>query len=180
MSTKESSAEVCEEGVKYYGFSAVQHGQYMIGLESIGEIIDEIRTLHQEHWDETEVLYLDRPMDPDYEMFVSYEGNRRFVLFTVRDENENLVGDLGYYLGLSTHHAGLLQAKEDFFFITKEHRGGGVAKHFLRFAEDCLTKLGVKLIGMTDKSPCGGKSLRPFLESEGYKAVALAYIKEVK
>lgn len=180
MSTKESSAEVREEGVKYYGFDPVRYGDYTIGLESIGEILDEIRTLHQEHWDETEVLYLDRPMDPDYELFVSYEGGRRFVLFTVRDPDENLVGDLGYYLGLSTHHAGLLQAKEDFFFITKEHRGGGVARHFLRYAENCLIQLGVKLIGMTDKSPCGGKSLRPLMEAEGYKAVALAYIKEVK
>lgn len=179
MPAEENRQEVREKSVKYFGFPPEGHGAYTIGLESIGNIVDEIRVLHQEHWDETEVLYKVRPMNPDYDTMVSYEASRRFILFTVRDADNKLVGDLGYYLGLSTHHAGMLQAKEDFFFLTKDHRGGGTARHLLRYAEKCLVQCGVKLIGMTDKSPCGGKSLKPFLEGEGYTTVAMYYMKEV-
>ena len=164
---------------KYFGFPPLGTNKYVIGLESISNIVDEIRHVHQAHWDETEVLYLDRPMNPDYDLFMAKEAERQFVLFTVRDTNGELIGDLGYFLGLSTHHEGMLQAKEDFFFINKQHRKSGIATQLLQYAETQLKELGVKLIGMSDKSPCGGKSLEPFLTREGYKKVAIAYVKEV-
>jgi len=171
-------AEQIEE-IKYFGFPPLDAGTHVIGLESINNIKDEIRAVHQEHWDETEVLYLERPMDPDYDLFCAKEAERQFVLFTVRDPDGRLIGNLGYFLGLSTHHTGMLQAKEDFFFVTKEYRKTGVASELLQYAEKHLIELGVKLIGMSDKSPCGGKSLEPFLTREGYKKVAIAYVKEV-
>ena len=165
--------------IQYYGFEPKVYKNYRIGLEPIKYCVEEIDKTHTEHWQETEVNYLTRPMDVDYDSFISHEGNRSFLLFTIRTKDNELVGQLGYFLSMSIHHKNMLQAKEDFFFITKAHRSGGLASQLLTYAEESLIALGVKLIGMTDKSPCGGKSLEPFLTREGYQKVAIAYVKEV-
>lgn len=165
--------------IKYYGFAPETYNNCVLGLEPISDCVDEITKIHQAHWDETEVLYLTRPMDPDYDYLSSMEANRQFVLFTIRDPDGNLIGNLGYFIAISTHFKGSLMAREDFFFIDKAHRGSGLARRFYQYSEECLTQLGVKLIGISDKAPCGGKSLGPLLEREGFKAVSTIYIKEV-
>jgi len=165
--------------IQYYGFRPETYKEFTFGLEPTEHCVEELRKIHTEHWNETEVLYLSRPMDPDYDSIISMEANRQFVLFTIRDDSGTLVGNFGFYLALSTHFKNQLMAKEDFFFITKEHRGGGLARNFYQYAERCLVQLGVKLIGVSDKAPCGGKSLEPLLAKEGFKPVSTAYVKEV-
>lgn len=173
------AAEQLNNTIHYYGFEPVGYKDYMFGLEPLGSSIDEVQALHSEHWGETEVLYLTRPFDPDYEMVASMEAHRQFVFFSIRDENMKLIGNLGYYLAPSTHFKDQLMAREDFFFISKSHRSGGLASNFYRYTESCLRKLGVKLIGISDKAPCGGKSLKPLLSREGFKEVSTIFMKEV-
>lgn len=164
----------------YFGFTPIKYKDYFIGLEKIEEMYNELKKLHAEHYEETETLYKERPMEPDYASYIQLEHEGKFVLFTVRDiETGRLVGDLMYYLGASVHNKGVMMAREDAFFISKEYRGGRLALKFLKFAETCLLELGVGQIGMTDKSPCGGKSLSKLLEPLGYKPVALQYVKEI-
>ena len=164
----------------YFGFTPVEYKNYFIGMERLENIVTELKVLHANHYDETEVLYKERKLDPDYEGYTQLEHAGKFVLFTVRDTvTGRLVGDLMYYLGQSVHNKTVLLAREDAFYIVKDHRGGQLAKLFLKFAEDCLLDLGVGQIGMTDKSPCGGKSLGRLLEPLGYKPVALQYVKEI-
>ena len=171
--------ETEQPAVEYYGFEPEYYKDYTLGLEPIAKCIEEVRSLHESHWKETEVLYLTRPMDPDYEMFASMEANRQFMFFSIRDADAKIIGNFGFYIALSSHFKGQMMAREDFFFIAKDHRGGGLAREFYRYSEKCLKKLGVKLIGISDKAPCGGKSLAPLLEPEGFKEVATIYIKEV-
>lgn len=164
----------------YFGFTPVEYKNYYIGMEKLEGILTELKVLHSNHYDETETLYKEREIDPDYEGYIELEHAGKFVLFTVRDtETGRLVGDLMYYLGQSAHNKSVLMAREDAFYIVKEHRGGQLAKMFLKFAETSLLQLGVGQIGMTDKSPCGGKSLKRLLEPLGYKPVALQYVKEI-
>ncbi len=160
-------------------FPPVEFGEYIIGVEKIKEILPEVEKLHKEHWAETEVLYLQRLMNPDYENYVALEDNEQFILFTVR-RDKKLVGDLMYYMGKCNHTRGAKLAKEDAFFISKPYRGSGLAKKYLDYAEYCLRQLGVNQIGMSDKSPCGGKHLGKLLEPMGYKPVALFYIKDLE
>lgn len=167
------------ESPQYYGFQQKVVGKYILGVERLSEVVEEIKANFEAHWDETEVNYLTRPMDPDYAMVMDYENRGKYVLFTIRNKELELIGHLMYYLGHSTHHKGMLQAKEDAFFIQKDHRGGALASALLSYAEKCLVRLGVKLIGMTDKSPCGGKSLKSLMEHSGYITTAVVYVKEV-
>ena len=165
---------------KYYGFQPSEYKEFYSGLEKLEDIVSQIKKLHAEHYEETETLYKVRPLDPDYDRYIDLEQKGVFVLFTVRvAETGLLIGDLMYYLGQSMHNKGIILAREDAFFLTKAHRGGQLAKTFLKFAEACLLELGAGQIGMTDKSPCGGKSLKHLLEPLGYQPVAIQYVKEI-
>ena len=84
-----------------------------------------------------------------------------------------------YYVGPSMHTKSVLQATEDAFYLLPEHRNGMLAIYYLQYAESVLKQMGIKRIGMSDKSPCGGKSLESLMKRMGYKQVAIAYCKEV-
>ena len=135
--------------------------------------------LFQAHWDETEVLYIDMPMEPDYEMFFWLEQNRKLLVFTVRDASENMVGNAMFMLGLSSHMKGVLQAKEDTFYLVKDARGKGLAPKFTVYIENCLRELGVVYMGMSDKSPVGAQSLKRMMERQGFKQIAVYYTKKL-
>ena len=163
----------------YYGFDTQQHRNFFFGLEHIQKIQPEISRMFTAHWEETETLYIDRQLKPDWEMFYWMEANRRLLLFTVRDHNQRLVGNAMYFLGHSTHIAGTLQAREDTFYLAKDARGMGIAPKFLKYVEKCLKELKVVYMGMSDKSPVGGKSLQPLMEGLGFKQIAVFYQKDL-
>ena len=157
--------------------TAVQ--KYSFGRESILAVRDEINELYKEHYAETEVLYLDTPMDVDFERFGQSEKAGQFVLFTVRTAENDLVGYLQYYVFRDMHSQGMYIAREDAFFLTKSHRGGGLASKMVDYAEHCLKQLGCRYVGMSSKAPAGGPDIGRFLERKGYKPVALYYSKQL-
>ena len=166
---------------QYHGPLPERCGDFVFGLERIANVLHEVKLLHAAHWEETEKLYLSHDINPDYEKYILLEENAMFLLFTCRDTTQDgkLVGDLMYYVDNSMHIKGVLQATEDAFFLLEEARSGRVAIKYLQYAEKVLVELGVKLIGMSDKSPCGGKSLEKFMNRLGYRPVSINYGKEV-
>jgi len=177
-----NSAVVIEQTTTYHGFDLEYvSDRYVLGMEKLERSLDEVRALHQEHWDETEVLYLDEKMNPDYDLYVAKEQQATYILFTCRvvDTGE-LVGHLQYFIGPNPHVAGHMLASEDAFFLSKLHRGGTLAGRYIRYAEKALSQLGVKYVGMSDKAPVGGKSLEPIMRRNGYKPVATWYLKKLQ
>lgn len=165
---------------EYFMSTPEGYDGYTFGIEKIETILEEVKVLHNAHWEETEKLYLNYSINPDYERYIELEQLARFVLFTCRNnETGLLVGDLMYYLASSMHIKGVPQATEDAFFLLKEARNGLVAYKYLQYAGKALEDLGVKLIGMSDKSPCGGKSLAGLMKKAGYRPVSINYVKEV-
>ena len=67
---------------KYYAFAPHVSGQTTYGIERIADIEDEIRVIHEEHYNETETLYLDTPFSPSYDRYKASEEAGQFVLFT--------------------------------------------------------------------------------------------------
>lgn len=177
--TKVSEVVSIITSTQYFGLPAARFNDYVIGVERIETMRADIAVLFNLHWQETEVLYLEEGMDPDWDMFEWMSSNNRLIVFTVRDAMESMVGNAMFVLGHSTHIRGTLQAKEDTFFIIKEHRGGGLASAMLRYIESYMAYIGVKYIGMSDKAPTGGKSLKPLLDKHGYKAIATYYTKQL-
>lgn len=165
--------------MKYIGFPPYGDGATVIGIERISDMVDEIAVLHEEHYKETEKLYLDPDFLPDYERYKRLEEEKQFVVFTVR-ENWKMIGYLQYYVFRDMHTASVLTAREDAYFITKQHRGRGLASPLLQYAEECLYQLGCRYVGMTSKGPVGGPEIGPFLENRDYRPVAMFYMKDLE
>lgn len=171
-------------GPVYYGFppkvvKLKDDRTVTIGLERLAYMVEDIHPLHKEHWNETETLYLDSAMLPDYTRYTELEGRRQFVVFTVRSAGK-MVGYLMYYVFRSLHVSNKFEGREDAFFLTKDFRGAGIARDLLQFAEDALKQLGCSYVGMSSKAPAGGPDIGGFLKAQGYKPVALYYLKKIQ
>ena len=163
---------------RYYGFVPAQEGEVTFGLERLAEIENELRVLHEEHYLETETTYLPTPFSPSYDRYKASEEIGQYVQFTARMGN-TLVGYLQYYV-FDDMHTNIKQAREDALFVSKKFRGQKLGPGMLAYAEDALRQLGCRMIGMTSKHPIGAPDLGPFLESQGYKPVAVFYTKELE
>ena len=162
---------------KYYGFQPAQLGETTYGIEKVADIESELRVLHEEHYNETETLYLDTEFSPSYDRYKASEDAGQFVLFTIRIGSQ-LAGYVQYYV-FNDMHTEMKVAREDAFFVSKPFRGQGLAPGMLSYAEDALRQLGCKKAGMSSKAPVGGPDIGPFLENRGYRPVAKFYMKDL-
>lgn len=130
--------------------------------------------LHEAHWAETEGYREQDGFCPDYEQFYQLERNQQFVYFTVRDEEQRLVGHLGFVIHKS-RHTSQIEAVEDFFYLKPEARKGMTASGLLRAAVAWLRECGIKNIGMSSKL---GHEIDPLLRRAGFVKVAYLYTLE--
>ena len=163
---------------KYYGFEPATVGKATFGIERLADIEDELRVIHNEHYNETEEGYVGKPFNPSYDRYKASEEVGQFVLFTIRVDGV-LAGNLQYYV-FEDMHANMKVAREDSFFISKRFRGNKLAPGLLSYAEDALRQLGCAAVGMSSKAPVGAPDIGPFLEKRGYKAIAIYYVKKLE
>ena len=162
----------------YYLVAPFIEGNVAIGLEKFSDMLEEIRPLHEEHFNETEVQYLDAEFDPNYQAYIDMEKDGRFVCFTVR-LGWKIVAYLQYYVFRDLHTQRVLQAREDALYVHPLVRGQKIAPQLLTYAEDALRALGCQYAGMTNKSPVGAPDIGPFLEKRGYEPVAIYHVKKL-
>ena len=99
-------------------------GSYVLECARAHEVLDELRPLHEAHWQETEGYRHGLPFAPDYERGLDLEQQGRYVLVVARhQETGKLVGNYGLYLSHSMHTQTLM-ATEDTLFLAREHRRG--------------------------------------------------------
>lgn len=165
----------------YYAWPIKQLDKYAIGVEKIADTLVDIKRLTAEHWSETEVLYRQLLGNPNYPAYMALENDGKFAVFTVRSLSAGeMVGYLMYYIYENMHSLGVLEAREDAFFITKDHRGSRLASEVVDYAEECFMNMGVHQITMSSKAPAGGPDLDGFYKRKGYKPVAVAYFKPIR
>lgn len=164
---------------RYFGHPPHFAGDMAFGIEKFSDMVDEIRPLHEIHYNETETSYLDEAFNPNYEQYIALERDGRFICFTCRT-GLKMVGYLQYYVYRSSHTQRACQAREDAFFLHPLIRGKKIAPIMLAYAEDALRVLGCHYIGMTSKAPVGAPDIGPFLQKRGYKPVAVYYAKKLE
>ena len=173
-------AETARQTVSYLSAPhVVCDGKFCIGREAFGECLDELSELHRTHWEETETQYLTVPLNPDYERFIAVDQVDRLALLTARTSSGVLVGCVMYFLNPFMHSMEYIIAQEDQFFVHPEYRGTGLADALVEQAHEYLRNRGVQLVGMSDKSPVGGKSLKTLMQRQGYTHAAEWYIREL-
>ena len=127
-----------------------RYGDFVFSLERIEAIAEEIKPLHQAHWNETEGHRHGLPFNPDYAAFVRYERAGRYVLLTLR-EGGRLSGNCAMYLDKSMHTQTII-ATEDTLYLLPDARKGRVARHFVAYIERAMRQLGAREIHITVKT----------------------------
>ncbi len=146
---------------------------------SIEDCVEEIRPLHAAHYLETETKYKRHDVGVKYDHYIACEKAGTLQVFGARlADTQQLVAYLFVYVSPSAHDSSMV-ATEDMYFILPEHRGSGLARRLLQYSKARLKELGVDYFFMTSKKPVGGPNIGMFLESEGFKAVAVSYMVEL-
>ncbi len=163
----------------YYLAPPIIKGNVAIGLEKFSDMLEDIRPLHEAHFNETETQYLDDEFNPNYQSYMDMEQDGRFVCFTVR-LGWKMVAYLQYYVFRDLHSQRVLQAREDALYVHPLARGKKIAPQLLAYAEDALKTLGCRYVGMTSKAPVGAPDIGPFLERRGYRPIAVYFVKNLE
>jgi GNAT superfamily N-acetyltransferase len=173
----------------------ITDGDYVVAAERFRDIVAELHPLHVAHFAETERYRRGLPLVPDYDALVDDERAGGLLQFTLRHRGA-LVGNLRMYIRCSRHTSTLFATREDVrshedtLYVAPEHRGGFLAMSLLRYAEQCLRKLGVieiransKLVNNADvlmrrmKYRPDQLQLVKFV-GEGYEPFAIEFVKE--
>ena len=129
---------------------AEEYEGFLILAERIEDCIEEIKPLHDAHWQETEGYRHGLQLNMDYPYLINAERSGRFILFTVRCEGK-LVGNCMMYLARSTHTQKWV-AEEDTIFILPEYRKGRLGVRLIRYVEDVLRNMGITEVRITVKT----------------------------
>jgi GNAT superfamily N-acetyltransferase len=156
-------------------FQPLTVGDYVIQVERLKDIVDELHALHVPHWSETERHRHGIPLDVDYPAMLADERAGRLIQFTVRELREmTLVGNLRAYV-LMSRHTKTLFAHEDTLFVAPAHRGGFLAMRLLDYAEHVLVdQLGVREIRADSKLVNRADVL---MRRRKYMAVSTGFVK---
>jgi hypothetical protein len=147
--------------------------------ETLSQVYEDLMPLWNEHWQETEKMYMDAPRPvPDIDLVEQYEMTDAVVAITARNHEGVAIGYLIFVLSPSLHESGKMLATEDGFFVTKEWRKSMVAASMMTMAEAILHSMSVDYAYMTDKVPVGGKDLTPLFRRRGYFPIARVYVKK--
>jgi len=147
-------------------------GEFVFAIERMEVIIDEMKPMHQAHWDETESHRHNLELKADYKYFIASEKAGRYVLFTMRRDGK-LVGNCAMYINVSKHSQ-TLESNEDTLYLYPEARQGRIAFKFVKYVENSLQSLGVNQINISVKLV--NKASR-FFRIQGYKEVEIGLTK---
>ncbi len=137
-------------------------------IERLSDILEEIKPLHQEQWEETEEYRSKAiPLDIDYARYLEFNKTGYYTVFTARDSGK-LVGHISVYMTISMHTRTKI-AQEDSLFLTKSARGGRTAMRLFQFVENWLKSQGVLELYCSVKN---GANSRRLLEYMGCRHVS--------
>lgn len=152
-----SAAHFPDESINPGLFAEESFQGYVIRVERLADITEEIHPLHLLHWEETEKYRDGVPMSADYRPLVDAERAGKMLQFVVRRDGA-LVGNLRMFL-FKSNHTGLLSAREDTLFIHPEHRIPWLAMRLMRYAERALRACAVHDYTVDSKLANGSDAL---------------------
>lgn len=141
------------------------------GEERLEAALEEVQELWQLHFQETEGYRHALGYSPDVEAFLKFDRGGMFRLYTIRNEEHRLMGQIGFIVHKS-RHTQTRTADEDFWYVREEARGKGAASRLLGFALAKLRAEGVQQVVVTDKLP---RDLGPLVKKFGFEQVARQY-----
>lgn len=130
-------------------YDGMESGPIVYQVERMVDVLAEIKALHANHWDETEMYRAEVGFDPDYAQYIAIDRAGGFLLVTARQAGV-MVGYFMIVLHVSRHSSKLVAA-EDAFYLKPTHRRGFALLKMLRFTEDCCRRVEAKQITLSEK-----------------------------
>ena len=118
--------------------------------ETFDQVIDEIKPLLENHYEE---IALDRDvikLNPDYDTYKKCCDSGLMKIITARDDGK-LVGYLIAIIKYHLHYKDSLTAIDDIFYISKEYRKGLTGVKLFIKTEEILKKYGVQRVILNTK-----------------------------
>ncbi len=142
--------------------------------EKISDTLEELKPMLIKHWEELANNKDVRPLDPDYDTYITLNEAGLVRLFTARDDSNRLVGYFIFVVCNNLHYKTWKHANVDIYYIDPEYRNLGSGSEMVNEVEKWLKSLGVQFITMMDKTH---KSHQSFFTRLGYKMVEQNYEK---
>lgn len=155
----------------------LETGSYLIKCARVADYMGRLRTLHEQHWIETEGYHDVAGFNPDYQRGYDLEAQGRYLLIVAEDKTTGeVVGNYGLYVSRSMHTQQLV-ATEDTLFVSRPHRRGRLGIALIRYGEKTLTQLGCVEMSVDVKL---SNNVGQMINRMGYEPVGTKYTKILK
>jgi ribosomal protein S18 acetylase RimI-like enzyme len=147
-----------------------------IAVEPLSAIKEECKSLIESHWRET-TAWEDILLDPDWNVYDHLEKANIIVIYTVRNEENKLVGYSVFFVRKNPHYKQHTWALNDMIWVHPDYRDGKIGRRLAKFWEEDLKKRGVDVIHVT--ALITHPALGFVLKCEKYKSVDIVYQKRI-
>ena len=139
-----------------------------IAVETLVDVKEECGDLIAAHWVEIAV-WPDIPLDPDWSGYENLEKAGMLVIYTVRNETNQLVGYAVFFMRKHLHYKGHSWAANDIIWVHPEYRDGKIGTNLVQFWEQDLQARGIHVVHVNVK--VAHPALGLVLRREKYKTV---------
>lgn len=123
---------------------------YSFGVEKLNDVVWESYPLYKGHHDELNGV--DKPFKVDLPKYLQLESMTALVVFTIRNQYNQLVGHSYFILSRNHNHLDDIIADNTLFYITPSHRKGWLASKFIKYCDDYLFNGGMTEVRMHTKT----------------------------
>lgn len=141
--------------------------------EHLTDILEEIKPLLVKHWEELANYKDIRPLDVDYDKYITLNKMGAVRFFTVRHESK-LVGYASFYISNNLHYKTWKHAAVDVYYLDPEYRLTGLGLKMFEEIEAWLKSMDVRSMVVMDKI---NHSHEKFFVKMGYMPIEQNYEK---
>ena len=139
-----------------------------IAVETLADVKEECGDLIAAHWVEIAV-WPDISLDPDWSGYENLEKAGMLVIYTVRNETNQLVGYAVFFMRKHLHYKGHSWAANDIVWVHPDYRDGKIGTNLVQFWEQDLQARGIHVVHVNVK--VAHPALGLVLRREKYKTV---------
>ena len=139
-----------------------------IAVETLVDVKEECGDLIAAQWVEIAV-WPDIPLDPDWSGYENLEKAGMLVIYTVRNETNQLVGYAVFFMRKHLHYKGHSWAANDIIWVHPDYRDGKIGTNLVQFWEQDLQARGIHVVHVNVK--VAHPALGLVLRREKYKTV---------
>lgn len=122
-----------------------------INIEKLNEVKDECQNLIEQHWREIAV-WQDIPLAPNWLAYQQMEDAKALVIYTVRNEENQLVGYAVFFMRHHIHYKDHIWALNDIVWVHPDYRDGRIGRNLINFWEQDLQSRGVHVVHVNVKT----------------------------